>query len=267
MKIENLQNELVNAQAEYEVAFNTFVAEKERVADACLSIVKAYLTENAIAVRPSVDVSYYEDKGLEFRCEVGFQAEGKTEGWLDFASDFTFYFEEGKLKINHGTTGSFSLDDVTLVKRISVMANILKNGRDIEEQFKKIDVTAYVALRKEKYSKEFVINDIKKEIQQAKREAVVRSLEIGNVYSYTDKAERWDIMIPDIYRQDGRTDTFEITKLTDKFVWLNVVRTYDHDTIYGAAGTQQKWDKKIRKDVLVSFIMGEKLECIERKLG
>ena len=267
MKIENLQNELVNAQAEYEAAFNTFVAEKEKIADICLNIVKAYLIENAIVVRPNVGVSHYEGKGLEFRCEVGFQAEGKTEGWLDFASDFTFYFEDGKLKINHGTSGSFSLEDVTLVKRISVMANILQHGREIEEQFKQIDVTKYIMLKKEKYAKEFAINDIKKEIQQANHEAVVRSLEIGNVYGYTNKAERWDIMIPDIYRQDGRVDTFEITKLTDKFVWLDVVRTYDHDTIYGAAGTQQKWDKKIRKDVLVSFIMSEKLECLERKLG
>lgn len=267
MKIENLQNELVNAQAEYEVAFNTFVTEKERITDICLSIIKAYLTENAIAVRPNVGVSYYEGRGLEFRCEVGFQAEGKTEGWLDFASDFTFYFEDSKLKINHGTSGSFSLDDVTLVKRISVMANVLQHGREIEEQFKQIDVTKYIMLKKEKYAKEFAINDIKKEIQQANHEATVRSLEVGNVYGYTDKAERWDIMIPDIYRQDGRVDTFEITKLTDKFVWLEVVRTYNHDTIYGAAGTQQKWDKKIRKDVLVSFIMSEKLDCLERKLG
>lgn len=267
MKIENLQNELVNAQAAYEVAYNALINEKEKVANACLNILKAYLIEDAIAVRPSVDVSYYEDKGLEFRCEVGFQAEGKAEGWLDFASDFTFYFEDGKLKINHGTTGSFSLDDVTLVKRINVMANVLQHGREIEEQFKQIDVTKYVMLRKEKYAKEFATNDIKKEIQQANREAAVRSLEIGNVYGYTDKAERWDIMIPDIYRQEGRIDTFEITKLTDKFVWLDVVRTYDHETIYGAAGTQQKWEKKIRKDVLVSFIMGEKLECLERKLG
>lgn len=147
------------------------------------------------------------------------------------------------------------------------MANVLQHGHEIEEQFKQIDVTKYIVLRKEKYSKEFAINDIKKEIQQANREAAVRSLEVGNVYGYTDKAERWDIMIPDIYRQDGRVDTFEITKLTDKFVWLDVVRTYNHDTIYGVAGTQQKWEKKIRKDVLVSFIMSEKLECLERKLG
>lgn len=127
-------------------------------------------------------------------CEVIFELGFFNEqaGRIDFGSDVWCHYENGKLKLNYGTMGSYSYDEVFQVMRVMLVAKIWRNIVEIEDalanavaNFKDIKDTQTV-----RFKCESEIDSIKKQIKMEQHKNIENSLNVRDCFIYDSKRLR-----------------------------------------------------------------------------
>lgn len=250
-------NELKLACEQKEIAKNAaeelMNAERLKVQEQFVSRVKLFLKEDDAVIRcPKFDTDY---RGIEFRCEVAFQLPNSDR--TDFGSDFYFYFEDGTIKINSGTIGSYSLENTYQLKRNKVIYELTcVFGGQLKQLLSEIDVSEYKKLTSAYYEASSEHASAKKELRAAEEKKIDSELWCGNKFIYTEKASRYNRLSEASRWSNWNQDIFEIVKVTPKFIELEIKNV-------SIEGTCRTYSDKIRKEKLVNAV----LEGIVKKVA
>lgn len=177
----------------------------------------------------SIDSGSYIDKDVtwEVRKEIYFVNQNPEENRsYDFGSSFSLYITNKNIKLNHGSCGTWGLEDKGQWSRLILMKGIFDHEQDIIDT-----LTPLIDLsdRNEFYKLDREINQINRDIEQAKNErerAQIRTTlkpgkylaKIGKTWEYPRKEDgSIDFEKDGYYRYYYHT--FEkISKVTDKTV-------------------------------------------------
>lgn len=219
--------------------------------------ISKYLVEDAIIARANLQYPGWSGE-LDFHCEIGFQDKSRGEGWLVFGCDFDFYYEGGKIAVNKGTMGKYGLEDEYQIKRDAVVYNIVYlNGKKLTEELNAIDVPELREVYDIYAKSDRLANTIKYDLRKLKREAIAQSIAVNNVYAYTENASSYSkISNKTIY--NWKEDIFTVTKITDKYVWLDV------ETTAWLNESKVIIKDKCKKELLISLISDNSVKEIKR---
>lgn len=129
-------------------------------------------------------------RGYEVMFELCFMNE---EGKSDFGSDVTFYFEseQGFLKTNYGTIGTYSKNDIYQVKRVHLISDIFNNIEEVENILKELisceDCSVLAEIDKELDEIDSEIYVIKKEHRNNELKDIESNLKLGSIVEYNSK--------------------------------------------------------------------------------
>ena len=129
-------------------------------------------------------------RGYKVMFELCFMDE---EGKSDFGSDATFYFEseDGFLKTNYGTMGTYSKHDIYQVKRVHLISDIFDNIEEVENILKELvsgeECAALAEIDQEIDEIESEIYKIKQEYRNNELKNIEDNLKPGSIVEYDSK--------------------------------------------------------------------------------
>ena len=262
--MENITSLITIKEKELEIAQETAKCNYHKFCDIVdqykakiVETISKYLVEGAILTRAYVQYPGWNGV-TEFRCEIGFQDKSRDEGWLVFGCDFDFYYEDNKIAINKGTMGKYGLEDEYQVKRDAVIYNLLYlNGKKLTDELNAIDVPELKEVFDAYAKSDRLVNTLKHELRKLKREAIAQSLAVNNSYAYTETASSYSkISNKTIY--NWKEDIFTITKITDKYIWLDV------ETNAWLSESKVVIKDKCKKELFISLISDNSVKEIKR---
>lgn len=197
---------------------------------------------------------YTRDNGLEFRATVGYK-KNPDEERLEFGSTWDIHYEEGKLEVNQGCIGSYSMHDnygPFQLLRAKDIVNVLENALSLEKQFSEISLARFFELRDEAKELEHEINSIKADIDKIKFNQTLESVAAGQDYFY-GKDVTYYSLIGRLAKNycDWSKVHYRIDKITNKCVKVAV---YNKDDIYVG-------NERFDKDMFIHCIRNGKLVC------
>ena len=204
----------VNAQLELlNVAINT---EHDKIQQRLINGIKNLILDvnEAYLVRAWIQKSHWEDLNINF--EFGFW--NTTENRVDFGSDCwcSWSSENHKLKLNYGTCGAYSSEDIYQVKRVKTISFIWDHIDEIESFLESIfeDSEKYRDLQKEEFKLELELVHIKEAERDAARSEIEKNLKIGQVLFYDKDIRCSNKLFNDL------VDDWRISSITDKNIKL-----------------------------------------------
>lgn len=235
-----LNADLELTKAEYSVRYDLMMEELSKIISRCI-------TDRSDAVctrkwfRSSMNPGH-----LEICMEFGFH--NSEENRIDFGSDIwtEFSTETGELKLNYGTCGIYSKQDIYQVKRIQLISYIWANIEHIEQELSKFSSTVtpvVVEFQNKKYALEKEIRDIEDKIKSEDLKQIENKLVEGVSLAYADNCS---------IKHFNRLfyETCRVIKITPKFV--TVINSHNVES-------------KIRKEQIVSNIYYKHIVMIEEK--
>lgn len=250
-------NELQKVCKEKELAVQTAetLMNKERllVQEKFVARLKLFVKDETAVIRcPHFDLGY--DNKVEFRCEIGFKLSDSDH--IDFGSDFYFYFEDNKIKINAGTIGSYSLESVGQLKRNKVVYELTcVYGVQLEQLLGEIPTNSFSEASAAYYDASRAHSDAKRELRKAQEAEIDANLAFADKFQYTDKANKYYRLsdVPNFY--NWKKDVFKVVKVTPKFVEFEIINI-------SIDGSVRTYSDKIRKEKLINEILEGRVEKV-----
>lgn len=230
-KLVALNAELDLLKEEYKVIYDKMISNLDK-------IINKYFVEpfDAKCTRRWFREDFYPKRGIDIDFEIGFH--NVEEDKLDFGSDMWFEYctSKGHLKVNHGTCGYYSKEDVYQVKRIKALAHVWNHIYEIEAELGNYaaEVAPIVIDYSDRISDiEHEINNIEHQIRKQEEAEIEAAICVGTIMYYDPDCTLFG-------RQKHFFDTCKVTKVTPKFVTL----TANNGAEY-----------KVRKDSIIRHIM------------
>ena len=207
------------------------------------------LKEQALDVINQIETSVekifnqYTEKTITVSCNIrkeynwhtgettGYRLSGNIEfinenGDNDFGSNISYiYTQVNGLKLNVGTCGEYGKDATYQIERVMMLSKIWSNIEEVETALNKFEVEPIFEFYRAESEHERQLVQKQLQEREAKKQSILESLEVGQVYK-----DRYD-------------KEYIITKITPKFVTFN-------DTI------------RNKKDELVASILNDKLMLV-----
>lgn len=230
-KLDALNAELDLVKEEYNAIYEQMITRLD-------SILNKWFVDpfGAKCLRRWFKEEFFPEKSIYINFEIGFH--NTEEDRTDFGSDMWFEYSgsSNQLKVNHGTCGSYSKEDVYQVKRILALAHVWNNIAEIERDLREYtsEVTPVVLGYYDTFSKlEKEITQVSSAIVNAEKEKIESSIHVGATLHYDTECHLH-------CRQKLFFDVCSVVKITPKFV-----------TLSAKDGTEYK----IRKEELVKHIL------------
>ena len=228
---------------------------KERLAiqEKFVARLKLFVKDDTAVIRcPHFDLGY--DNKVEFRCEIGFKLADSDR--TDFGSDFYFYFEDGKIKINAGTIGSYGLDSIGQLKRNKAIYELTcVYGYQLEQLMNEISTESFIEANDAYVTASREHSDAKRELRKAQEAEIDANLAFADKFQYTDKANKYYRLsdVPNFY--NWKKDVFKVVKVTPKFVEFEIINI-------SIDGSVRTYSDKIRKEKLINEILEGRVEKV-----
>lgn len=250
-------NQLQNVCEENALAVSTAetLMNKERLAiqEKFVARLKLFVKDDtAVICCPHFDLRY--DNKVEFRCEIGFKLTDNDK--IDFGSGFYFYFEEGKIKINAGTIGSYGLDSIGQLKRNKTIYELTcVYGYQLEQLMNEIPTESFIEANNAYANASREYSDAKRELRKAQKAEIDANLTFADKFQYTDKANKYYRLsdVPNFY--NWQKDIFKVVKVTPKFVEFEI-------TNISIDGNVRTYSDKVRKEKLINEILEGRVEKV-----
>ena len=192
-------------------------------------------------------VHYSDNNSVSFRCDIGFQKSDNSDA-MEFGSSFSFYYEEGKIAVNCGTIGQYNLEDKFQLARNSIIYHLTcVHGKQIQDMFNSVPAYDFIDSWKQYCIQSGEVRKAKTALDEWEYAQAKAKIKLG-VRFYYDEHKATPLPISSYYK--WYKDYFKVTKVTDKYVYIDV-STFDDPN--------QFWftDKKVKISQLVYYIQRE----------
>lgn len=215
-----------------------------------------FVEDDCVIGCADVNISYHDVNRADFRCDIGFK-DPENPNRTEFGSSFWFQFEDDKIRINTGSIGAYKLSDIYQLKRNNTVYHLTcVNGEQLEKNFCDIDCSEYIEATHALWKASAKTRDAYKAIESAKVKAVSERITVGKVYKHSLDKNSVSISFYKPCYFSFQTDRIKITKVTNKFVEVEITNT-----------DKQKYPgiryEKARKSGLIDDILAGKLLEVE----
>ena len=177
--------------------------------------------------------------------DIGFRDSSNNDK-VDFGSNFDFHYDiyKHEITVNHGTIGEWGINDIFQVGRIKTLMYIFEHYNEIVEELTNvIQLDDYFEAKNQQYTCEKEISEIKNKINAIKRDQLINSFKVDQIY----KEQNFF----------NHVDDFKPVQYVVKSVSNLCVKMTDNN------GVTKQFKKSDFADKLISgmFVLEENTEC------
>lgn len=255
-KLDEVKSKLDQASKIRKEAYNSLNEVSRKLSDKIIYIFSNRVKAN-ISDRVTITWDLLSEEHVmlpEYRIYFSYP-DAKDPEKADFCSRWGLHYRNGLLNFDYGNCGEYNrIEKPLCIQRIIDMNAIATNLPFIEAEIKKLDSLFAEWKQADSIADKAIAEErqLEFELNRFKLREVTKELKVNNTFKYNESKVTWRSRIESYYTHECLKLEFKITKLTEKYVYIEATVKHKDVTLRDSPFKYLKNDfaKKVKEGVL-----------------